>query len=91
MTTTNWTCKNCCHFSPAADDFRRHVAKHGVDMTLGFEITTLQHSCGSGWSQVIEKISTKQGYDFFKTTNTIDLKSGIDLKPGQMSLGGCFG
>lgn len=87
MTTINYTCESCGHFSPDADDFRRHVAKHGVDMTMGFEITTLQHSCGSGWSQVIEKITTKGGYIFFKTTNTIDLKSAVGIEAkGQYAL-----
>lgn len=77
-TTTSYICKVCCHFLRDGEAFRNHVAKHGIDMTKGFEITTIAHSCGTGWSQVVEKILTDHNFEFFKTTVTIEARDRAD-------------
>jgi len=87
MTTTSYICKSCCHFLRDGDAFRNHVAKHGIDMSKGFQITAVGQHRGSGWSQATEMILTDHNFEFFKTTTTIDTKSQLAFESnGQMVL-----
>lgn len=75
MTTISYICKVCAHFLRDTDAFNSHVAKHGINTTEPFVITTIAHHCGTGWTQVIEKILTDKNFEFFRTTVTVEMRS----------------
>ena len=81
MTITSYICKVCAHFLRDTDAFNAHVAKHGINTAEPFVVTTIAHHCGTGWTQVIEKILTDKNFEFFRTTVTIETRSRSAAAP----------
>jgi len=80
MSAPNYICRHCCHALVNEETFMLHAIKHGIDMTQQFSRQVVSSTSWANWRQVITKITSKEGFEFFETTAT-------DVTPGQMGLG----